>query len=101
MEHFLIFISNNFHIVGWSGLLIAVIKVSWKASRYITKLEKSLEDTKGATDTINLLATNHLPHIQHAVESLQDTVENTREDLIVELKGLRQDLLQFALSNKK
>lgn len=80
------FLIQNIHVGGWIFLIILAWKASsrWKTFvASISKAEKTAEDSKV---TIDALATNHIPHLQ---ESMNNCVS--------ELKGIRSDLLQYAL----
>jgi len=74
------FISDHIHVAGWISLIVLAVKGSWRISKFFDKV-------KDAGETIDLLATNHLPHIQSGIE-----------DLNKEVKGLRQDINQTLLA---
>jgi len=95
-------------IVGWVLIIVVVAKLSWKASAWTVLGKDFLTKTKKVEDIVNLLATNHLPHLQAGIdantsaiekstEANTSAIENLREDLLGELRGLRSDLLQYAL----
>jgi hypothetical protein len=70
---------QNIHVAGWIFLIYNSIKITWRVSLFLDKIKESGE-------TIQTLATNHLPHLQAAVD-----------DLTKEVKGLRQDLITIVL----
>jgi len=72
---------SNLHLIGWPALIFAayrIIVVCVKVGRAAAKVEQRVLDGE---KTLYLMATNHLPHIQEAME------DNTKE-----LRGLREDL---------
>ena len=87
----------NIHVPGW----ITIVILAWKASSRFTKFTSGVTEaeksTKASEEIINKVATNHLPHLEEAVNNLTDTVNDMRQDLVSELKGVRADLLQYAL----
>ena len=76
------FLSLHIHVAGWIFLIYNSIKITWNISQFLDKVKESQE-------TIQTLATNHLPHLQIAVD-----------DLTKEVKGLRQDLITIVLNRK-
>lgn len=84
-------------VVGWVLLIIVAVKLSWKFSAFAVFSKTFLTKTEQVEDTVNLLATNHLPHLQIGIDANTSAIENMREDLLAELRGLRSDLLQYAL----
>jgi hypothetical protein len=95
-------------LVGWVLIIVVAVKISWKASAFSIIGKAFMDKTEKVEDTVNLLATNHLPHLQlgidantNAIEKSAEAnttaIENLRDDLLAELRGLRSDLLQYAL----
>ena len=91
------FLSQNIHIAGWVALISISWKLSWKVSKFFSDLSDSAYETKAAAErtkdmqqTINTVATNHLPHLQE-----------TSGQMVEELKGMRRDMLQYFLSKKE
>jgi hypothetical protein len=84
-------------VVGWVLLIIVAVKLSWKSSAFVVLGKAFMDKTEKVEDTVNLLATNHLPHLQLGIDANTNAIENMREDLLAELRGLRSDLLQYAL----
>ncbi len=81
-------IVNHLHLVGWPTLIYAcyrVIKVTVKFARAATIVEQRV--LKGE-ETLNLLATNHLPHLLAAMEDTDKSVQNMHETM----RGIRDDL---------
>lgn len=89
MNHFFTFLANNFHVVGWSGLLLLVGRLSWHAGTAFKGFQEDREKSREAAKTIEMVATNHLPHIQKC-----------SEDILEEIKGLRRDLIQVLINKK-
>ena len=84
------FVSDHIHIAGWVFLITLSFKISWKASKFLGDLSDNADDNKDTAEkikemqqTMNALATNHLPHI------------------LEELKGLRSDMFQYFLAKNK
>jgi hypothetical protein len=91
------YFSDHVHIVGWTFIIIIAIKVSWKFSAFKLYVEGLVAK-----------ATNHLPHLQAGldanIESNKEvgrSVDNLRTDLLAELRGLRGDILQYALNDAR
>lgn len=68
--------------------------VGWRANKLISRFNTAIDKTDKVESTVNLLATNHLPHIQEAIESMRDT-------LVEELRGLRSDFVNFLIHDRK
>ena len=90
---FFSFLSANFHIVGWTGLLVIVGRVAWKISPLYSEF---VDNARESRETIHLLATNHFPHLQAALDKLADTAEGMRE----EMHGAKQDVINALLLSK-
>ena len=90
-------IFQNIHVPGW----ITIVILAWKASARFNKFTSGVTDAerfaKDSSETINKVATNHLPHIEEAVNHLRTDVQEMKSELVSELKGVRADLLQYAL----
>jgi hypothetical protein len=93
--------------IGWLFLITAAIKFTWQFSGYQLKIKSFLDDTKMVENTVNVLTTNHLPHLQTGIDENTDEIKNVgsavhcmQESILVELKGIRSDLLQYALRDK-
>jgi len=84
-------------VVGWVLLIVVAVKLSWKSSAFVVLGRTFMSKTEQVEDTVNLLATNHLPHLQIGIDANTSAIENMREDLLAELRGLRSDLLNYAL----
>lgn len=69
------FLSKNIHLAGW----VFVMGLVWKISRFFTKLE---ERTKKTEETIEVVATNHLPHLQSGIENVNDTLKELHRDIL-------------------
>lgn len=93
MDIALMWLVEHYPIFGWIIFLFIVGNVGWKASTVFSRLEDAIARTERVEVVVNTVATNHLPHLQEAIESLRDV-------LAEELKGLRSDLLQFLLREK-
>jgi hypothetical protein len=102
------YFSDHVHIVGWTFIIIIAIKVSWKFSAFKLYVEGLVAKAQEVENTVDLLATNHLPHLQAGldanIESNKEvgrSVDNLRTDLLAELRGLRGDILQYALNDAR
>lgn len=65
---FLQWIVSHLNFVGWPLVFACIYKLLrflFKAGRVLTVVEQRVLK---AEDTIHLMATNHLPHVQQAVE---------------------------------
>jgi hypothetical protein len=90
------FISDHIHVAGWIFLVTISWKLSWKVSTFFSGLADKAEEGKAASEkikdmqkTIELVATNHLPHLQESSLALLE-----------EIKGLRRDIFQILVSRK-
>ena len=77
----------HIHILGWGF----VISVTIKFVRFLTRLEDRF--TKAET-TLEVMAHNHLSHIQQSMVSVDENMRGMRNDL----KNLRDDLKDFAIA---
>jgi hypothetical protein len=64
----LTYILDHVQLIGWPTLLLFI----WRASRFITNVS---ERVVKAEQTIELLATNHLPHIEQGLKDVESAVE--------------------------
>jgi len=80
------FISSNIHLAGW----VFLIGLAWKVSRFFTKASDALSKLDRVDETLNTVATNHLPHLEEHMNNINDT-----------LRGIRQDILTIMLSKVK
>lgn len=64
----LAYIIDHVQVVGWPTLLLFF----WRAGRFIQKFEERLIKTE---NTIELVATNHLPHVTQGLEDVKNAVE--------------------------
>lgn len=62
------FVTDHIAVIGWPTLLLFF----WRASRYVAKFEERVVKTE---ETIQTMATNHLPHVEAALHDLKDAVE--------------------------
>lgn len=79
-------LASHFPIIGWLIFLFIVGKLGWRASKLFTNIENALARTEHVETVVNAVATNHLPHIEKAINDMKDDVVN-------ELKSLQQNLL--------
>ena len=91
------FFSENIHILGWLSLVLFTIKTSFKLSQLINKVVVSVARLERTEATVELLATNHLPHLQIGIDQVTDAINESTSQTISELKGIRSDLFQVAL----
>ena len=79
------FVSTHIHLIGWPILLYYGVKLSIKATRLFTKLEANADHAIGNLTTvkvqadkmagqIDVLSTNHFPHIQESLESIDRNI---------------------------
>jgi len=85
----------HFSYIGWPALIYTcyrVIVLGFKFARTATLVEQRV--LKGE-ETLYLLATNHLPHIQVAIENSDKTAQETNKVL----QGIREDLRLLMVKN--
>ncbi len=87
----------NIHVAGWLTLIILAWKASSRFEKFTSGVSTAEKSAKASEEIINKVATNHLPHIEEAVNHLSEHVQDLKTDLVSELKGVRSDLLQYAL----
>lgn len=71
------FLKNHFHELGWTGVLSGAYWF-WKKSR--KQAVQSAEREKAgklAVEQVNAMATNHLPHMETALQSLDKKSDDT------------------------
>ena len=93
-------LSDHIQLIGWPTIIIFVWKASYKITKYVTRLEDSEEALKNTSSTLNLVTTNHLPHMQVELEKLNEAVPSGFNRLSDAIAGLRQDLLILMRSKK-
>lgn len=72
-------------IIAWPSLVVA----AWKLSRWLAKMEAKFVS---AADILDRVATNHLPHLQKAVEDAARLEDEGHARIVDELKELRADI---------
>lgn len=93
-------VSPYLHALGWCTLIGCAWKASSKFSEFVDNIKDTLSNSKDAKDTINLVASNHIPHLQIELEKLNRSMDSFRQDFLAELKGMRQDLVNFLLASR-
>ncbi len=88
---------QNIHVPGWITLIILAWKASSRFQKFTSGVTAAEQLTKRSGETIEKVATNHLPHIEEAINNLSADVQEMKTDIVSELKGVRSDLLQYAL----
>jgi hypothetical protein len=88
---------QNIHAFGWITLIILAWKASSRFEKFTSGVSKAEETAKISSEVINKVAVNHLPHLQEGVDRINENIHELRTDIISELKGVRADLLQYAL----
>ena len=88
---------QNVHVFGWLTLVVLAWKASSRFEKFTSDITSSERLVKDSSETITKVATNHLPHLQEGIDNVNDSVQELRTDIISELKGVRSDLLQYAL----
>jgi hypothetical protein len=87
----------NIHVPGWIALVILAWKASARFEKFTSGVSTAEKSAKASEEIINKVANNHLPHIEQAVNDLSGHVQELKTELVSELKGVRSDLLQYAL----
>ena len=87
----------NIHAFGWITLIILAWRASSKFTKFTEGISKSETLVKESSETITKVATNHLPHLQEGIDNVNSGVARLDENIIGELRGIRSDLLQYAL----
>lgn len=96
MPTFFQWIANNWQSVCyWTGGLYALYKIGSMVTAIATFLYSVVTRFKNAETTLNLLASNHLPHLQIELEKLSAGQERTNE--ILEL--IKDDLRRVVFDN--
>lgn len=90
--NFLTWILSHLSVIGWPAIGIFIWKTSSKVKAYSDRFSK-------AEETIELLATNHLPHIQTELEKLNNGIDIGFTKMADGMANLSRDLL-ILLSNK-
>lgn len=90
--NFFTWLNNHLNLIAWPALLGIAWKISAKIKGYSDRFSKSEE-------TIELLATNHLPHIQAELEKINSGLDMGFTKLADGMSNLSRDLL-ILLSNK-
>ena len=79
------YFSSHIHLIGWPVLLYYGITLSIKATRLFTKLEANADHAIGNLATVkeqadkmagqvDVLASNHFPHIQESLQSIDGNI---------------------------
>ena len=87
------FVLQNIHVPGWIALICLAFKVSGKVTKVLSEHSEAIKDVRDTKAAVDLLATNHLAHLQNSVDGM-------RQEVVSELKGVRSDLLTYALNRK-
>lgn len=93
------FILDNFHVIGWLGLITITWKLRGKFNELVDSLKAAADHSRAAEQEIKLVATNHIPHLQVELETLNKGVQDLRSDFLSEIKAMRQDLVNFLLAS--
>ena len=98
MPTFFQWIANNWETVCyWAGGLYAMYKIGSMVTAVATFLYSVVSRFKNAETTLNLLATNHLPHIQAELERVSGAQSRTN-DILSEIK---EDLRLVLFENRR
>lgn len=73
-------------ICGWAFLIVALYKFIRFMVKAITVLTSLADRATDAEQTIHLLSTNHLPHIQVELEKSNEHLSGLREEISKVLK---------------
>ena len=90
-------LSAHIHVAGWIIICWFFWRTSAKWETFVSKMSLADKVVKESHDTISIVATNHLPHLQEGINRIDDSVQKLEVSLVSELKGVRSDLLQYAL----
>ena len=88
---------QNIHAFGWITLIIFAWRASSRFTKFTDGISKSEKVIVESSETITKVATNHLPHLQEGIDNVNDSVKSLQKELVDELRGVRSDLLQYAL----
>jgi hypothetical protein len=75
-------IATNWQAVcGWVGGLYLIYHIGKLFIALVLAINSITDRAKAAEDTLSLLATNHFPHLQLAIERVNENLEGLRRDL--------------------
>jgi len=89
LNSILSFVDQHIHLIGWPLL----ISVAWKSSQYVSKLQTRAENSE---NTLQSLATNHIPHLQAGIDNIASSVDKGIDRLDKSLDLLGQNILILA-----
>jgi hypothetical protein len=69
----------NVQSLSWAGLIYVLYKIVAFLTNVVSGFIKGTDRVLTAEGTLNLIATNHLPHIQAAVEESHKKHDRTNE----------------------
>lgn len=82
-------LSNHWtSLIGWSSLILFLYRIHIG----FQKLEAWGKSIVSAKSDLELIKTNHLPHLQVEVEKVNDNLSGLREDIRSGLSEMRDDL---------
>ena len=80
---FLTVLKQYLDTLQWPVIAIMGITITWKArgiwQDYCLRADRAEARDIETAETIKLLATNHLPHLEAAIDKLADRVDNNTE----------------------
>lgn len=91
MKTLILWISDHFSLIAWPTVVIMAWKLSATLRGYKDRFEK-------AEETIETIATNHLPHMQIELEKLNSSTSGGFDRVVDGLDNIR-DI--FLILNKK
>lgn len=86
-------LSDHIQLIGWPTLIAIAWKTSAKVTKAVARFRNAEEELSNTQDTVNTVATNHLPHLQLELEKLNQAVPEGFGRLADGISGMRQDLL--------
>ena len=90
-------LSEHIQVAGWIILVIFAWRVSAKFEKFMTGVHDAQGLAKSSEEVIKKVAINHIPHLQEGIDTVNDNITDLKTELLAELRGVRSDLLQYAL----
>lgn len=94
------FISDYFHVIGWTTLILFVWRASANLTTFTSKFDQVSQKAEVTEGLVSSLSTNHIPHLQSELEKINRNLEDARRANTEQISGLRHDLLVLFTSAK-
>lgn len=91
--------SDHIQLIGWPSVVIFAWRMSSRVTKAVERFKTAEEKLGNTENTVNTLATNHLPHFQLELEKLNEAIPEGFNRLAEAVSGLRQDLLILLRKN--